>query len=208
MKKLVLFGIFAGLTAPLGAQEFPRFTFNAGAGFTTPVGNTGSSLDTGYNIRAGAGYNFLPWVGANLDFGFDNMGINSGTLSGYGAGGGTVRVFSLTLDPIIHLTPRSRVDVYLTGGGGYFHEQTQFTDPGVATGLFGNPYFGYYPGVYETNIVVGSYAVNKPGLDGGIGVEFGSKWGGHFFAEARYVRIYSGAGYHTDYLPVTFGFRR
>ncbi|HEX3747956.1 MAG TPA: hypothetical protein VHW09_28680 [Bryobacteraceae bacterium] len=208
MKKLVCFSMFAALAGTLSAQEFPHFAFNAGAGFTTPVGNTGSSLDTGYNIRAGAGYNFLPWVGANIDFGFDNMGINSSTLGGYSVGGGTVRVFSLTLDPIVHLTPKKRFDVYLTGGGGYFHEQTQFTNPGLETGLFGSPYFGFYPGVYETNIVVGSYAVNKPGLDGGLGIAFGSKWGGRFFAQAEFVRIFSGAGYHTDYLPVTFGFRR
>jgi hypothetical protein len=40
----------------------------------------------------------------------------------------------------------------------------------------------------------------------GAGISFGSKWGGKFFAEGRYVRIYTG-DYHTDYLPVTFGFR-
>lgn len=208
MKKLVLFGMFAGLAGGLSAQEFPRFTFNAGAGFTTPVGNTGNSLDTGWNVRGGVGYNFLPWLGANLDLGFDSMGINSTTLGGLGVGGGAVRVFSTTFDPIVHLTPKHHVDVYLTGGGGYFREETQLTNPGVATGIFGYPFFGFYPAQYETNFVVGDYSVNKPGLDGGAGVAFGSKWGGHFFAEARYVRIFSGAGYHTNYLPVTFGFRR
>jgi len=136
------------------------------------------------------------------------MGINPTNLAGLGVGGGTVRVFSTTLDPIVHLTPKKHVDLYVTGGGGYFREETQLTDPGVATGIFGNPYFGYYPGAYSTNIVVSSYSVNKPGLDGGVGIAFGSKWGGRFFAEARYVRVFSGAGYHTDYLPVTFGFRR
>jgi hypothetical protein len=123
-------------------------------------------------------------------------------------GGGNLKIFSTTFDPIVHLTPKHHVDVYLTGGGGYFREETELTNPGVATGIFGNPFFGFYPAQYETTFIVGSYSVNKPGLDGGIGVAFGSKWGGHFFAEARYVRIFSGAGYHTDYLPVTFGFRR
>jgi hypothetical protein len=208
MKKLVVFGIFATITGTLGAQEFPRFTFDAGAGFTTPVGTTGDNLDTGWNVKTGVGYNFLPWVGAMVNFGFNNMGVNSTALSNLGYGGGTVRTFSVTLDPIVHLTPKSHVDFYVTGGGGYFWEQQQFTDPGVATGLVGNPFFGYYPAEFGTNIVVSSYSVNKPGLDGGVGVAFGSKWGGRFFAEARYVRVFSGAGYHTDYLPVTFGFRR
>jgi hypothetical protein len=208
MKRLVLYAIFAAITGTGSAQEFPRFTFNAGAGFTTPVGNLGDNLDTGWNIRAGAGYNFLPWVDANFDFGFDSMGINSTTLSNLGVGGGSIRVFSVTLDPIFHVTPHRPVDLYVTVGGGYFREEQQFTDPGVATGFAGNPYFGYYPVQYGTNIVVSSYSLNKPGLDAGVGVEFGSKWGGHFFAEARYVRIFTGGGVETDYVPVTFGFRR
>jgi hypothetical protein len=200
MKKLLMFGTLAAMAVTLQAQEFPRITFNAGAGFTTPVGNTGNSLDTGWNVRGGVGYNFLPWVGANLDFGFDSMGVNSTTLSNLGYGGGTDRVFSATLDPIVHLFPKSPVDVYVTGGGGYFHEQEDFTDPGVGIGFFGNPLF--------SNVLVSSYSVNKPGLDIGAGVQFGSKWGGHFFAEARYVRIYSGSGFQADYVPATFGFRR
>lgn len=203
MKKLVMFGIFAALTGTLGAQEFPRFAFDAGAGFTTPAGSTGNDLDTGWNVRAGVGYNFVPRVGAMVNFGFDNMGINSTALNDIGYGGGRVRVFSVTLDPIVHLTPHSHVDLYITGGGGYFREDQQFLDAGVAVVP---SFFG--PQFINTNYVVSNYSVNKPGLDGGVGIAFGNKWGGRFFAEARYVRIFSGGGYQTDYLPVTFGFRR
>jgi len=208
MKKLVIFGIFVTVAGTLSAQEFPHFAFSAGAGFTSPVGTTGDNLDVGWNVRAGVGYNFVPWVGVMANFGYDNMGINSTNLTNLGVGGGTVGVFSATLDPIVHLTPKSKVDFYVTGGGGYFREETHLTNPGVATGLFFNPYFGYYPGAYGTNVVVSSYSVNKPGLDIGAGVALGSKWGGRFFAEARYVRVFSGGGYYDDYLPVTFGFRR
>ena len=208
MKKLVIFGILVTVAGTLSAQEFPHFAFSAGAGFTSPVGTTGDNLDVGWNVRAGVGYNFVPWVGVMANFGYDNMGINSTNLTNLGVGGGTVGVFSATLDPIVHLTPKSKVDFYVTGGGGYFREETQLTNPGVATGLFFNPYFGYYPGAYGTNVVVSSYSVNKPGLDIGAGVALGSKWGGRFFAEARYVRVFSGGGYYDDYLPVTFGFRR
>ena len=38
MKKAVLFGIFVTLAGTLSAQEFPRFAFNAGAGFTRRSG--------------------------------------------------------------------------------------------------------------------------------------------------------------------------
>lgn len=208
MKKMAMLCAFASLltTGTVGAQEFSHFAFDAGAGFTTPVGRTGDNLDTGWNVRAGIGYNFVPYVGVMADFGYDSMGVNSTQLGDLGYGGGNLNVFSATLNPIVHLTPKSHVDLYVTGGGGYFRQEWQFTDPGVVTGAGFNPFFGYYPYAYGANIVVSDYSLNKPGVDAGIGIEFGSKWGGKFFAEARYVHIYDGA-YHTDYLPVTFGYR-
>lgn len=49
------------------------------------------------------------------------------------------------------------------------------------------------------------YTSNKLGIDVGVGIAFGSVWHGKFFADAKYNRII--ANYHTDYVPVTFGFR-
>jgi hypothetical protein len=95
----------------------------------------------------------------------------------------------------------------VTGGGGYYRQNQDFTQPGVAVGTGFDPFFGFYRQAFGTNIVVSSYSVNKPGIDAGAGIAFGSKWGGKFFAEARYNRIFNG-NYHTDYIPVTFGFRR
>ncbi len=71
----------------------------------------------------GAGYNFSPWFGAKVDVGYDSMGINSGTPGAIGVPGGSVNVFTATIDPIVHLTPRRHVDVYVTGGGGLFHRE-------------------------------------------------------------------------------------
>jgi hypothetical protein len=77
----------------------------------------------------------------------------------------------------------------------------------VFHGTAGNPFFGYYPVAVPGQVVVSSYSTNRPGFDIGAGVAFGSKWGGKFFAEAKYNRIFVG-GYYTDYIPVTFGFRK
>lgn len=190
----------------LSAQENSGFAFNVGAGFTTPLGTTGNNLDDGWNIRAGAGYNFTPRFGALIDLGYDNMGISTGVLNNLGYGGGKLSVFSATLDPIIHLNPHGHVDVYVTGGGGIYHQYQNFTQPTVFQGTGFNPFFGFYSYAVPGNVVVASYSVNKPGIDGGIGVEIGTRWHGKVFAEARYNRIFVG-NYHTDYLPVTFGFR-
>jgi hypothetical protein len=207
MKKLALVGMLVGVAGALCAQEFSHFAVTAGAGFTTPVGNTGDNLDTGWNVRGGAGVNFSPYFGALLDAGYNSMGITSSVLNNLGYGGGRVSVFSLTLDPIIHLMPKSHVDVYVTGGGGYFRQYQDFTQPAVVQGTGFNPFFGFYPFTGTTNVVVSSYSVNKPGIDAGMGIGLGSKWGGKFFAEARYNRIFMGT-FHTDYIPVTFGYRR
>lgn len=207
MKRFAMLVILAAAAGTLSAQETPRFTFGGGAGFTTPVGNTSSNLDTGWNIRAGGGVNFSPYLGAMLNFGYDSMGIGSSVLNNLGYGGGNVDVFSLTLDPVVHLMPKGPVDIYVTGGGGYFHQYQNFTQPATFTGSGFSPFFGYYPFVGTANVVVSSYTINKPGIDAGAGVSFGHPWGGKFFAEARYIRIITGT-YHTDYIPVTFGFRR
>ena len=110
MKKLTLIGIFA-VVGTLGAQETPRFSFAAGAGFTAPVGRTSNIVDKGWNLRGSAGINFTPHVGLMLDAGYDSMGVSAPILNNLGFGGGNLSVFSLTLNPIVHLTPNSNVDL-------------------------------------------------------------------------------------------------
>jgi hypothetical protein len=75
-------------------------------------------LDTGWNGDVGAGVNVNSHVGVMVRFNFNSLGINSTTLSNIGFPGGTVRMWSATLDPVVHLNPRGPVDVYLIGGGG------------------------------------------------------------------------------------------
>ncbi len=194
------------LFVSLNAQETPRFLFNVGGGFTNPVGNTGRHLDYGWNARGGAGVNFSSHVGVNLNVGIDSMGINNSTLRNAGVPGGSVRVFSATLDPIIHLNPKGHADFYITGGGGLFHRTQDFTQPAIGVARGFDPFFGSFPVAFQTNQVLASNSVVKPGVDAGAGVAFGSKWHGKFFAEARYDRIYM-RNSHTDFVPVTFGFR-
>ena len=208
MKKLALVcGIAAVAAVTANAQETRHFSFSAGAGFTTPVWDAGSNLDMGWNVKASGGVNFNRYVGADLNVGYSSMGINSSTLANLGFGGGNVNIFSATVDPVVHLNTRGRFDVYLTGGGGYYRYYQNFTQPSLAIGTGFNPFFGFYQFAAPTNVVVASYSLNKPGVDAGMGVAFGSKWGGKFFAEAKFNRIFVGRDLYFDYVPVTFGFR-
>ncbi|HEX4273737.1 MAG TPA: hypothetical protein VHZ74_00205 [Bryobacteraceae bacterium] len=47
---------------------------------------------------------------------------------------------------------------------------------------------------------------NKPGSDIGAGIEFGTIKHGKLFAETRYDHMFLNNG-HTDFVPVTLGFR-
>lgn len=207
MKRLtVVFsaGLLAFATA--NAQELSKFTVDFGAGYTSPLGSSGQYLDGGWNIRGGVGYNFSPYLGAMTNFGFDSMGINSTTLSNVGAPGGDVHIFHATIDPIVHLTPKHHVDVYVTAGGGFFRRYQEFTAPTVVTSTAYIPFFGFYPVAFGANQILSSYSVNKPGYDVGAGLAFGAFGHGKFFAEARWDHMFLNNG-HTDFLPVTFGFR-
>jgi len=73
MKNLAVFVCLALIPGAVIAQEVPRFTFSGGVGFTTPVGDAGSNLDTGWNIRGGAGVNLTSHLGVMLDLGYDSI---------------------------------------------------------------------------------------------------------------------------------------
>jgi hypothetical protein len=183
----------------LSAQENSHFTFDIGGGFTQSVGNTGRSVDNGWNIGAGAGWNFTPYVGALVQTNYNSMGFNSTTLSNIGAPGGGVHVFSATIDPIVHLHPHGHFDPYIVGGAGLYHEYQDITAPALIPG-----YFGYYQGQQ----ILGSYSVNKPGANIGAGFAFGTKWHAKFYAEARWNHVFGAyGGPRMDYVPVTFGVR-
>ena len=198
--------LFAAI-GPISAQEVSKFSFALGGGFTQPVGNTSRNLDEGWNVQGGVGFNFNQYVGAMVQLDYNRFGINGATLNNVGFPGGDVNVFSATLDPIVHLTPRSHFDVYLIGGGGLYRRTQEFTEPGVGAFTGFDPFFGFYTAAVPADVVVSSYTVNKPGVNGGLGIAFGTKWHGKFFAEARYHRIFMNNYQHTDYVPVTFGYR-
>src|ERR1041384_5088966 len=94
--------------ASVSAQETPPFAFN---------------------FDAGAGYNFSSYVGLMAQFNFNRFDVNSATVNALGFPGGDVRLWSATLDPIIHTNPRGPVDVYFIGGGGWYQRTQEFTQP-------------------------------------------------------------------------------
>ncbi len=203
--KRIVYSLLVAAVSVVGAnaqEESSHFAFHIGAGFTLGVGRTGTFPDTGWNTSLGFGYNFNSYVGAMINVNDSTLGINSTTLSTIGVPGGNINMLTATLDPVIHLTPRSHFDLYVTGGGGMFRRYQDFSAPTVDAVYGFNHFFGFYPATE----ILSSYSVIKPGVDVGVGVALGTKWHGKFYAEAKYDHMYNGFQ-RTDFVPVTFGFR-
>jgi opacity protein-like surface antigen len=182
--------------------------FKAGGGFTQPVRYTDGRLNTGFNIGAGVGVNFVPWLGIMGEFGFNDLNLSSTALSAAGVPGGSTRIYSVTANPVVRFNPRGRFDAYLTGGGGFYRRTVEFTEPSVGTVTAFDPFYGaFYPVNVPVTNVLGSISQNKGGLNAGGGVSFRIRGDSNtkFFAEARYHHLFT-TPVRTTILPVTFGF--
>jgi hypothetical protein len=127
---------------------------------------SGVRLDRGFNLGVGAGVNFAPEFGVTLDFGFNNLGVNPTTLTSLGIPGGSARVYSLTLQPVVRIGGRHRVNAYVTAGGGYYRRTVEFTEPTIEFVTGFDPYFGvFYPVGIPVNTVLGSFSQNRGGLN-------------------------------------------
>lgn len=210
-----------------------HIAFDAGAGFTAPIGNDTSFSQAdinngilspaegwGYNINAGAGWNFSKSLGVLLEYQFNREKMDNGYLTAFNATGsgsssgglgGNINTWSLTLDPVFYLPYNAGSGFFLTAGGGFYRKVTNFTTPVCG--------FDYYYGYYCQNSTAYHFSSNQGGFNGGVGWYhkiFGPDSNGKFYAEVRYVWVDSPKADQANYyqgegteglIPVTFGIR-
>jgi hypothetical protein len=240
----------SGIASPqYGGQKSPQYpgyesrwshiAIEAGAGFTIPIGNDTNFSQTavnsgilapsesfGYNINAGAGWNFTKHVGALIEFSFQHMGMpgdylsaettycndNGGSCSS--GLGGNINTWDLSIDPIFYLPFSHKSGAYITGGGGFYRKVTNFTEPVESCEL------SIYGEICEqAPETVEHFSSNQGGVNFGVGLYrklMGEDSNAKFFAEVRYVWVnsptanasnaYQGAGTE-GLLPISFGIR-
>jgi len=192
---------------------FHSYAFELGAGFNAPIGNDTPFITWGGNFTGGGGLHLSKMFSVLGEFQFmDNklpgafIAAGNGGAGSNGAGG-NAHIISLTVDPLIDLLPKRTNGMYVTGGGGYYHKSTNFTQT-LCCDFYG------YPETFTTN----SFSSNQAGVNLGFGLTH--RLGGingdgtaKLFAEARYVYIHTppitdpnGLG-PTELIPVTLGVR-
>lgn len=197
-----------------------HLTYEVGGGFNAPASDSSQHISWGGNVTVGAGYRVNPMLSLMMEYQFIDSKLPGQIIAQAGATGGHVHIWSLTLDPVIDLTPKSALDVYAVGGGGFYRSVTSFTDPQQAQYC---TYF--YCGVVTQNVVVGHYSSNQGGWNVGAGIAHRfAGWNGDgkmkIFAEARYLEVLTPAittqanglgttsvDADTKIIPVTVGLR-
>jgi len=197
-----------------------KLAFEASAGANGPLGNSSNYITWGGNFTAGGGLHFSRAFSLLAEYQFTDDKLPGNIIAETGANGGNAHIWSLTLDPVIDLFPKSTNSLYVTGGGGFYRKLTNFTDPEESEYC---EY--YYCGVTTENVVVGHFSSNQGGWN--VGGGFTHKVGGLYgdgrmklFAEVRYLDVLTPAvssspnglgtttiGAGTRLLPISLGVR-
>lgn len=182
------------------ADGSPKYTFLAGMGLASPIGNTHKYETPSYDFQFGGGRNFNKHIGLLAQFDYDHFGLQGATLGNqlyveniysemyFGQTisqlDGSNHVWSFTLNPTFTLPTEGSWGTYAVLGGGFYHKVTNFTVPAESC----DPFYGY---CYTVNQNFDSYVSNAVGVNGGFGITHKiSKFSNErFYLEARYVFI-------------------
>jgi hypothetical protein len=212
--ELPQYGQNRGNGYPEYQSRWSHIAFEAGGGFTAPLGNDHPFITYGYNLNFGAGWNSSKRFGTLLEYQFNRNKIPGATLAAVGAPGGNVNTWSLTVDPVFNYVQRGNWGGYVTGGGGFYRKVTNYTSPQPVQYC---DYFYGYCGYDYQNVTIGHFSSNQGGLNIGTGVTwrvFGPDSRAKLYAEARYVWVDSPRSSPTrqgtgteELIPVTIGIR-
>jgi hypothetical protein len=164
-----------------------NYALEFGGGLSAPADKT--YITWGGQFTVGGGVNFSKRFALLAEYQFMDNKLPGKLIAETGATGGHAHIWSLTLDPVVSLFPKSENDVYVTGGGGFYRKVTSFTD------VLPSQYCSfYYCGVAYSPQVVGHFSSNQGGFN--IGGGYQHRMGGMYgdskmklFAEVRYVDV-------------------
>lgn len=189
------------------AQDFLKHvTFDVGAGFSVPAGQTREHTQTGFNFSASVGPRFNRRLSATLDFGLNYLDLKH-TMKDPVTGadpslGARMRLWNLTVNPRYAFIKQERFSAYVTGGYGLYNRRLLLVVeliPANTCDEFWNVCVNSLP-----ERVSGSLNTYKGGYNAGGGVSFGTRT--KFFVESRYQHMFTTVA-PTEIVPLIFGVR-
>ena len=195
---LILFSLSGLPQVVAQGKDYSKFTINGGVGLSSPLGKGGDTLNTGYIVTVGGGYNFSKRLGVLAEYDYSHLGVeqsaadklaNKGTNDQVTANG---RVWAFTGNSIMHLNRPGKVDFYGIAGAGVYQRRiglsvTTTKSTGATTASF-------------TKIST-AFGIN---FGGGVTFEVGKGFKG--YVEARYHHAFTEDA-HTQLFPISVGIR-
>jgi hypothetical protein len=208
--RLMLLVFLLGTTTYVFAQDPWNAVVGGGVGF--PLSDMGDFVSNSGHIVVGAGGNFNPAAGANVEFMWHDLPFKDEVLESAGILESSAMQYALTLNGILQTPSSLRLGFYGIGGIGWYHRSAEITAPTLVAGTVCDPFFVWWGvtcvnGLFPADVVLDSSSSDAFGGNVGGGVTFRLGEGGtKFYTEIRYHH----AGYDTvdtNILPLTFGFR-
>ncbi len=204
MKRVILIAVLT--CGSLTAQD-RWWSFNIGGGPTFTTGDTSNRINTGYNFKAGAGYNFTNQIGIDIDYTFQGADLSNTSLAAAGAPGGFAHIWGFSADPIYRIGSERKLGGYVSAGYGVFVRTINLTRPGLVPATICDPWtLICYSGAAVANVIYRSNSTTKGGWNIGAGVTFRLTENAKFFTEIRYYDVLT-SNVRTSLLPLTFGVR-
>ena len=223
---VVLAASLLAAASPAWAQG-PKFSFNIGGGFVTPVSESKEVFGTGGNFELGGTFHASSAIGIQLQYGYNRFGSKDLTVTPTTPtphAGDLNESIPLSVNHSQHngelnlvFNPHTEhIAPYVIAGMGIYHDIVNVTTPSVGVATVCDPWiYVCYPGVVAVDQIIGERTNTAFGINVGGGLNFRA---GHaaIYAEVRYIHDWgpsftdaTGASVSANgnYIPVTFGLR-
>ena len=206
---ILAFALCLLFTPPLHAQDYlQHVTFEFGAGFSFPVGQTADHTKMGWNFVASGGPRFNRRFSLTADFSLHYLNIKNSFIepaTGVDLSlGAIMRMWSLTANPTFEFIKQERFTSYATGGYGLYNRHLDLAANGPVPASVCDQFWDACVSNPPPTVISGDRSPYKGGFNVGGGVMFGSHT--KFFTEVRYHRMFT-TKTPTELIPLTFGIR-
>lgn len=201
------FGLLLSLPLLAQAPASPH-SVNMGVVVSVPVGSIREEVHEGAGLHLGYEYAFRPFFGLRTEYGFASHSFTKDHLERMNMPAGSLSTYRLSLDPIYHLTPQARTNLYVMGGLGVVRARREYTTkPTTQDASFLQALF-FRSGTTQRGAVLSSNTSNRLEMNAGLGMErrMASAPTARWYVEAScHVMTFDGVRY--TFIPVVLGLR-